>query len=53
MVHKADKINDGNPNCDWQWITLMGTYQTSDDAKQHLNPHADKLATILKIKTEQ
>lgn len=36
MVKKVDINEDGNPNCDWKWITLKKESQSLDEAKQFL-----------------
>lgn len=36
MIVKNDKINDGNPNCSWMWITLKYKFSSTDEAKQYL-----------------
>lgn len=34
MVIKDDINEDGNPNCEWKWITLKKEFNTVDEAKE-------------------
>ena len=43
MIVKNDKINDGNPNCSWMWITLKNKFASTDEAKQFLHDNIDKI----------
>ena len=43
MIVKSDINEDGNPNCEWKWITLKKEYATIQDAKQRLNENIDKI----------
>ena len=37
MVVKKDILEDGNPNCNWKWITLSKKSDSIKEAKEFLN----------------
>lgn len=43
MIYKKDRMEDGNPNCDWRWYRLKRDFPTVDDAKDFLNKNFDEL----------
>src|SRR5271169_2998757 len=45
MIYKDDINSDGNPNCEWKWITYKHKEDTLDGIKQWLNKNID---TIIK-----
>lgn len=51
MVMKANLMEDGNPNCNWRWITLACKSESLVDAKAFLNNNIDAILTKYKIKT--
>lgn len=49
-VLKTDTINDGNPNCDWQWITLNKTCYSLEEAQEFCNAHFTTLTSKYQLK---
>jgi hypothetical protein len=49
MVIKEDINEDGNPNCEWKWITLKKESATLLDAKQWLNDNIEAIFRKYKI----
>lgn len=43
QVYKKDILEDGNPNCEWRWITLKKESFSLQEAKDFLNEHIDDL----------
>jgi hypothetical protein len=41
MINKKDINEDGNPNCEWRWITFSKRFETIEDAKKWLNDRVD------------
>ena len=39
QIIKADKNEDGCPNCPWKWITLKGDHKSLQEAKDWVNQH--------------
>lgn len=51
MVYKADKNEDGNPNCDWKWITLKKESESLNAAKEFLKSAYDSIVEKYKLHT--
>ena len=43
LVIKEDIMSDGNPNCEWKWITLLAENNTLEDAKFYLNQNIKQI----------
>jgi hypothetical protein len=52
MVYKDEINEDGNPNCDWRWVTLVYKPTSLDDAKRYVNEHFATITETLKLRTE-
>jgi hypothetical protein len=50
MVMKKDILEDGNPNCEFKWITLKRESESLDDAKVFLNENIDIIMTKYTIR---
>jgi hypothetical protein len=49
QVIKSDIMEDGNPNCDWKWITLKKESSSIQEAKDFLNDHFESINSKYKI----
>ena len=49
MVIKDDIGEDGNPNCEWRWITLNKESTSLQDAKDWLNHNFDSITKKYKL----
>ena len=52
QVMKNDINEDGNPNCEWKWITLEKESKTLQEAKDWLNLNFEKMNACFKIYRE-
>lgn len=50
-VMKADINEDGNPNCEWKWITLAHKSETLKEAKDFINANADAILNKYHLKS--
>ena len=50
-IKKEDINEDGNPNCDWRWITLKKESQSLDEAKQFLKDNYAFITHRYKLKS--
>ena len=53
MVMKADINEDGNPNCEFKWITLKRESESLDDAKTFLNESIDAILSKYTIRIHE
>jgi hypothetical protein len=44
VVRKNDINEDGNPNCTWRWITLVGEYKNEELAREYLKENIGVIA---------
>ena len=51
QVIKDDINKDGNPNCDWEWITLKKESESLQEAKNFLNENHEAIQLKYKIYT--
>lgn len=49
MVEKKDVLEDGNPNCDWQWISLKKQSKTLQEAKNFLNENIERILELYEL----
>lgn len=49
MVIKDDINEDGNPNCEWKWITLKKRFETLKEAKEFLKSKYEIIIEQFKI----
>jgi hypothetical protein len=52
QVIKNDIMEDGNPNCNWKWITLKHESATVQEAKDFLNNNIDKILNTFELVKE-
>ena len=50
MVVKEDINEDGNPNCDWKWITLRKENNSVKEAKEFINRVSEKIQNKYNLK---
>ena len=50
MVIKKDINEDGNPNCDFKWVTLAQKSESVDAAKIWLNENIDRIISQFTLK---
>jgi len=53
MVIKNDINEDGNPNCEWKWISLKKESETLEEAKEFLNENIKSIFTKHKIRQNE
>lgn len=44
-----NRNEDGNPNCEWKWITLRHEFESIGKAKEWLNENFERLNTQYKF----
>lgn len=49
QVMKKDIMEDGNPNCEWRWVTFNKDSQTLQEAKDWLNANIDVILEKYKL----
>ena len=48
-VIKNEELDDGNPNCEWMWITLKKESDSVAEAKEFLNNNIEAIMTKYKL----
>lgn len=52
QVWKEDINEDGNPNCPWKWVTLIGKFNSVQEAKDFVVRNSEILQKKLKLYLE-
>lgn len=50
QIIKPDINEDGNPNCDWKWITLKKEFTSIQEAKDFLNVNIELIFKTYNLK---
>ena len=53
QVNKKDIMEDNNPNCTWKNITLVGRFNTAQEAKEFLNRNVNKITEKYDLHIEE
>ncbi len=52
MVIKKDILEDGNPNCNWKWITFKRKSESLEEAKEFLKTNYELITKNYNLITE-